>query len=241
MLESNNSLQLVHSHGGCEVCDVRSLCLPMALTQLELAQLDNMVMHRKPVDKGEFLFRSGDDFRGIFAVQSGVLKSYNLTLEGKEHVTGFYLSGELLGLDAIDSAHHPGNAVALEKAKVCVLPFDRLQDLSRRIPRLQHELARAMSREILREQHILVMLGITTAEQRMARFLLNWYRRMQDRGGARDHVDLCMSRQDIANYLGIAIETVSRQLKQLQARGIISTHSRRISIMQLACLEDLAH
>jgi CRP/FNR family transcriptional regulator len=238
-VKTKPNITLVHVKPACEDCSVRRLCLPVSLDVNEVSMIDRLVKRRKPLKKGEYLYRSGDRFSAIFAVQYGSLKTYGLTLDGKEQVTGFHLGGELLGLDAIDKNVHPCNAVALEDTEVCELPYHDLEQLEHELPNLQHEFSRIMSREILREQHMLMLLGSTSAEQRLARFLLSLYERMRERGGEAGEVRLCMTRQDIGNYLGMALETASRQMAHMQEAGIIRIENKVIKLLDLGKLRLL--
>ncbi|MGD8484464.1 MAG: fumarate/nitrate reduction transcriptional regulator Fnr [Thioalkalispiraceae bacterium] len=240
MTSSVDSLKLIHVKTACEQCRVRELCLPTSLEGLQLNLMDNLVKRVKPLRKGEYLYHTNDHFKGLYAIQSGALKTMGLTAEGREQVTGFHLTGELVGMDAVDIDQHPCNAIALEATEVCLLPFDKLEELGQKVPKLMHELARIMSREILREENALVMLGSTSAEQRLARFLLNLYKRQLARGGDEYVIKLQMTRQDIGNYLGLAFETVSRHLNYLQDHGLLEINNRRLTLLELAELELLA-
>jgi len=224
----------------CESCGVRRLCLPVSLDGKALSLMDDLVKHRAPLKKGDYLFRTGDKFKSLYAIQYGSMKSYGLTLDGKEQVTGFHLTGEVLGMDAIDEDEHHCNAVALEKTEICEIPFSALETLQHDVPGLQHDLNRIMSREIRRDQHMLLMLGSTTVEQRMARFLINLYERLQKRGASDNTLNLSMTRQDIGNYLGVAFETVSRQLAHMQDEGILSIKNRTIKLNDIERLEGIA-
>ena len=235
-----SNLKLIHVRSACEDCRVRELCLPTSLEQQDVSLIDELVVRREPLSKGDYLYRTGDKFRGIYALQYGAIKTYGVTLQGREQVTGFHLAGEVLGLDAIDEEVHPCNAVALEKTEVCQIPFDKLEQLSGDVPGLLHNVSKVMSREILREEHVLMMLGGTTAEQRLARFILNLYKRMSKREIMGSSFRLCMSRQDISNYLGLALETVSRQFTQMQEKQILDIHNRYITILQPDTLQELA-
>ena len=237
---SGPSLKLIHVKPACEECRVRELCLPTQLDKEAVGLVDDLVRRREPLNKGDYLYRTGDKFRGIYAIQYGALKTYGITMDGREQITGFHMAGEVVGLDAIDGNVHPCNAVALEKTEVCQLPFDELQNLSRNVHGLLHNLSRIMSREILREEHVLLMLGGTSAEQRIARFLLNLHKRMLERNPNTDQFRLCMSRQDISNYLGLALETVSRQFTQFQERGLLDIRNRNIRILRTEQLQEIA-
>lgn len=239
MATTSSNLKLVHVKSACEECRVRELCLPTTLEEQDVSLVDELVLRREPLNKGDYLYRTGDKFRGIYALQYGAIKTYGVTLQGREQVTGFHLAGEVLGLDAIDGEMHPCNAVALEKTEVCQIPFEKLEQLSSGMPGLLHNLSRVMSREILREEHVLMMLGGTTAEQRLVRFLLNLQQRMEKREVLGSTFRLCMSRQDISNYLGLALETVSRQFTQLQERGILDIHNRYITVLKSDELQKL--
>jgi len=240
MVTTGSNLKLIHVKSACETCRVRELCLPTSLDEQDVSLMDNLVMRRESLDKGDYLYRSRDAFKGIYALQYGAIKTYGVTLQGREQITGFHLAGEVLGLDAIDGEIHPCNAVALEKTEVCQIPFEKLEELSQGIPSLLHNLSRVMSREILREEHVLMMLGGTTAEQRIVRFILNLQQRMAKREIMGNSFRLCMSRQDISNYLGLALETVSRQFTQLQEKKILDIHNRYITVLQPEVLQQLA-
>jgi len=224
----------------CESCGVRALCLPVSLDGKALSLMDGLIKTRAPLKKGEYLFRTGDKFKSLYAIQYGSMKSYGLTVDGKEQVTGFHLTGEVLGMDAIDEDEHHCNAVALEETEICELPFTALENLQSETPGLQHDLNRIMSREIRRDHHMLLMLGSTTVEQRIGRFLINLYERMQKRGAADNTLNLSMTRQDIGNYLGMAFETVSRQLAHMQDEGILEIKNRTIHILDIQRLEIIA-
>jgi len=224
----------------CESCGVRALCLPVSLDGEALSLMDDLVKRRAPLKKGDYLFRTGDKFKSLYAIQYGSMKSYGLTVDGKEQVTGFHLTGEVLGMDAIDEDEHHCNAVALETTEVCELPFSALETLQNDVPNLQRDLNKIMSREIRRDQHMLLMLGSTTVEQRLARFILNLYERLQKRGASDNTLNLSMTRQDIGNYLGVAFETVSRQLAHMQDEGILEIKNRNIHILDVNTLEAIA-
>lgn len=235
------SLKLIHVKSACEQCRVRELCLPTSLDGMQLNLMDQLVKRIKHLKKGDYLYHTGDEFKGLYAIQSGALKTMGLTAEGREQVTGFHLGGELVGMDAVDINKHPCNAIALESTEVCLLPFDKLEELAQQIPKLMHELTRIMSREILREENTLIMLGSTSAEQRLARFLLNLYKRQLARGGDENVVKLQMTRQDIGNYLGLAFETVSRHLNHFQDDGLLTIDNRKLTLLNHSALGALAN
>lgn len=239
-MSKESSTNVIHVRPACEECGVRRLCLPVSLDGKALTLMDRLVKRRTPLKKGEYLFRSGDKFHSLFAIQYGSMKSYGITADGKEQVTGFHLAGEVLGLDAIDAEKHSCNAVALEKTEICELPYDALESLQHEVPSLQHDLSCIMSREIRHDQHMLMMIGSTTAEQRLARFLLNLRERMIKRNTPGNELQLPMTRQDIGNYLGLAFETVSRQLAHLQDIGMVSINNKTVELLDIGGLESLA-
>lgn len=229
-----------HVRPACEDCGVRRLCLPVSLDGEALTLMDRLVKRRTPLKKGDYIYRTGDKFNSLYAIQYGAVKSYGMMLDGKEQITGFHLTGEVLGLDAIDSSVHSCNTVALEKTEICELPFDALEELEQEVPSLQHDLACIMSREIRRDQGMLMMIGSTSAEQRLARFLLNLRERLLKQGFDGDQLRLPMTRQDIGNYLGLAFETVSRQLAHLQEIGMLHIENKNIRLLDIGGLENLA-
>jgi CRP/FNR family transcriptional regulator len=206
---------------------------------VDLERLGSLVHTRPPLKKGEYLYHAGTAFKGLYAIQSGSLKTYGLTMDGKEQVTGFHLNGEMVGMDAIDGGIHPCNSVALEKTEVCLIPYEDLKRIEHEIPELMVELNRIMSREIRRDGQALMMLGTLSAEQRLASFLVHLYDRMRERGAGENIIQLSMTRQDIGNYLGLAIETVSRNLSVLQDEGLIRINKRMIEILDRNSLESL--
>lgn len=240
MSNSTFNDNVFHVKPACEDCAVRRLCLPVSLNGEALTLMDRLVKRRTPLKKGDYIYRSSDKFSSLYAIQYGAVKSYGVTLDGKEQITGFHLTGEVLGLDAIDSNVHNCNAVALEKTEICELPFDALEQLERELPSLQHDLSRIMSREIRRDQSMLMMIGSTSAEQRLARFLLNLRERLLKRGFDGDQLRLPMTRQDIGNYLGLAFETVSRQLAHLQEIGMLHIDNKNIRLLDIDGLQALA-
>lgn len=214
----------------CSQCNVRELCLPVGLTQEELQQVDQLVTTRRTVRRGEPLFLNGDPFTSIYAIRTGVFKTRLTTLDGRDQVTGFQIAGELVGLDGLSSNRHACDAIALEDAEVCVIPYPRLAELALKIPGLQRHFHRLMSREIVREHGVMLLLANMRAEERIAAFLLNLVRRMQARGYSDREVVLRMTREEIGSYLGLKLETVSRTLSRMAEEGLISVKQRRVRI-----------
>ena len=215
----------------CNDCSLSPICLPLAVSVDELDELENIMRRGRPLKRGEHLFRASDPFESVFAVRSGAVKSYVLSEEGEEQVTGFYLPGEIVGMDGISTAHHMSSAKALETASVCEIPFARLEELSSRIPSLQHHFFSLMSREIQADRELHMLLGKKSADDRIAALLISLANRQQRRGLSSQRIRLPMSRYDIANYLGLAVETVSRIFTRFQQQGLLAVEGREIEIL----------
>lgn len=224
----------------CKDCKLHQLCLPLGLGNDDMDQLNNIIKRTKPYQKGEYLFQHGDQFDALFAVRSGSVKTYSQDDNGDEQITGFYLAGEMMGLDAVHEGFHPCSAIALETTSVCKIPFEHLEKLSSQVPSLQHQLLRIMSKEITEDQALLILLGQKSAEERVAAFLMNMSDRMEKRGFSAQEFNLSMSRKDIGNYLGLTIETISRTFSSLQQRDLINSQRKHIEIVNPEKLRELA-
>ncbi|KZE32802.1 fumarate/nitrate reduction transcriptional regulator Fnr [Crenobacter luteus] len=223
----------------CSNCSLRELCLPLGLNPDEMAQLDAVIRQSRKLKRGDHLFRSGEGFKSLFAVRTGFFKTTVASQDGREQVTGFHMSGELMGLDGISANLHGCDAIALEDSEVCELPFTRMEELSRDIPSLQRHFYRLMSREIVRDQNVMLLLGNMKAEERIAAFLLNLSQRLASRGFAANDFILRMSREEIGSFLGLKLETVSRTLSKLQQQGWIKVDHKHIQLVQPGELKAL--
>lgn len=215
----------------CSTCSLRELCLPIGLSAEEMRELDALITQGRPVKRGDGLYRAGEPFRSLYAVRVGFFKSSVISEDGREQVTGFHMSGELMGMDAISSDVHTCDAIALEDSEVCELPFADIEALSRNIPALQHHLYKVMSREIVRDHGVMLLLGNMKAEERLAAFLLNLSQRFALRGYSATSFHLRMTREEIGSYLGLKLETVSRILSRFQDQGLIKVQNRLIEII----------
>lgn len=224
----------------CSECSLRTLCLPAGISGDDLAQLDRVVRSRMPLDAGDALFHAGDAFEHIFVVRGGCLRTAQPADDGAEQLIGFHLPGELVGLEAISDGRHYLDAVALERTSVCAVPFTQLEQVASSVPGLQHQLLRIISREMAHEQRHLVALGRRVAEQRLAIFLFSLSQRLQAAGYPGEAFHLSMSREDIANYLGLALETVSRLFGRMAEDGVIAVERRDIRILDRVRLSELA-
>ncbi|HSW05934.1 helix-turn-helix domain-containing protein [Aquabacterium sp.] len=237
--ETPTQLSAASLQVACAKCGLHDVCLPVGLNDAEVERLDALVVKRQPVERGACLFRAGDRFEALYAVRTGFFKTRTTCEDGREHVTGFQMVGELLGLDGVGTDVHTCDAVALEDAQVCVIPFEKLEDLSREFPGLQHQVHKIMGREIVRDQGVMVLLGSMRAQARVASFLLDLARRLEMRGLSSSALVLRMTRQEIGTFLGLKLETVSRCFSKLQADGLLAVRQRRIQILDPAALRAL--
>jgi CRP/FNR family transcriptional regulator len=238
---SNPAVQVEPLKVACSGCNLRELCLPVGMSTEQIEQLDHMVSSRKAVSRGDALFRTGEPFAALYAVRTGFFKTCVGSEDGRDQVTGFQMAGELLGLDGIGTERHTCDAVALEDSQVCVIPFHQLEDLSREFSDLQRQLHRVMSREIVRDHGVMLLLGSMRAEERLAAFLLNLTQRLKSRGFSSTELILRMTREEIGSYLGLKLETVSRAFSKLQDDGALEVKQRQIRILDPAALQALVN
>jgi CRP/FNR family transcriptional regulator len=214
----------------CSTCHLRDLCLPCGLTGTETESLDRLMFARRKVAAGHTLYRPGDRFQFVYAVRSGTFKSSLTVAEGREQVTGFHMAGELMGLDGLANGVHASSATALEDTEVCAIQYSHLSELAAQSGNLQMVLARLMSREIVREHSLMVLLGSMNAEERLAAFLLNMSQRLKARGYSPSEFHLRMSRAEIGSYLGMKLETVSRTFSAFQHQGLLEVDKKHVRI-----------
>lgn len=226
-----NVVSLKQIKVACQGCSLNEICLPVGIDRQEMDKLDAIINRKRPIPRGGHLFDIGDKFEAIYSVRSGSLKTYTTSEKGEEQVTGFHLPGELVGLDAIADNRHPVAAKALETTSVCEIPFNDLDTLSCNLPGLRHQLLRVMSREIREDEHNMVILGQKSAEERLAAFLVSLSNRYRRRGFSPYQFNLSMSRGDIGNYLGLALETVSRLFTRFQNDGLIRVERKHIELL----------
>ncbi|SEP86707.1 CRP/FNR family transcriptional regulator, anaerobic regulatory protein [Ectothiorhodospira magna] len=239
-MSSTNVTNIKALKQACKTCGLRDLCLPLGVATEDLSLLEGIISRKRPLQRRDVIYQAGDPLTCLYAVRTGSVKTFVLTNDGEEQVTGFHLPGELLGLDAINDGTHPCTALALETASVCEIPFHLLEELAGRTPRLQHQLLRIMSREIQTDEHLMTLLGHRASDARLAAFLLNLSRRFGMRGFSRHEFNLTMSRCEIGNYLGLAVETVSRMLSRFQDQGLIQVQRKFIIILDVDGLREIA-
>lgn len=217
----------------CSTCHLRELCLPCGLGGTDVERLDGLMFARRRIREGQPLYREGDKFQFIYAVRSGTFKSALALKDGREQVTGFQMAGELLGLDGLANGSHASSATALEDAEICAIPYAHLSELAAGSTDLQHVISRLMSREIVREHNLMMLLGSMNAEERLAAFLLNISQRMKARGYSASEFHLRMSRAEIGSYLGMKLETVSRTFSAFQHQGLLEVDKKHVRIVDL--------
>jgi len=224
---------------GCNECSLSQLCLPIAVNQEEIDRLEDIIKQGRILNRGEYIFKQGTPFASCFAVRSGAIKTYSLSEEGEEQVNGFYLPGEIIGLDSINTNSYSCSAKALERTSVCEIPLDKLESLATQIPTLQHHFFQLMSREIQESRQLSMLLSKNTAEERIASLLLNLSSRFKRRKLSSTEFRLPMPRNDIGNYLGLAVETVSRVFTRFQNKGYITVQGREVTINDLEALQQV--
>ncbi|MDT8399889.1 MAG: fumarate/nitrate reduction transcriptional regulator Fnr [Pseudomonadales bacterium] len=233
-MSTSNSQAAPCVHGfvsaSCSDCNLKGLCLPIAMDIKDIDRLDRIIQRNRLIQGGEHLYHSDDSFTAIYAVRSGSLKTYMINAEGVEQVIGFCLPGEILGLDGVGNDAHDCHVVAMETSSICEIPFARLEELSRQIPSLQRHFFQLMGQQIKSDHQMMLTLSKKNADGRLATLLVSLSRRYSRRKLSASAMHLPMSRNDIGNFLGLTIETVSRTFSRLQKEGIIDVSGREILI-----------
>lgn len=224
----------------CAKCSSKLRCLPFGLDERGVAQLDRIIGKRHWVERNELLIRVGEPFHCLYIIHGGQFKTFRDNAHGKQHVMGFHMAGEILGMNAISNGIHDSNAMAFEDSEVCEVPFAQLQILCASIPALQQHFHRILSEEINRDQRVMRFLG-SSAEQRFATFLLDLSNRFAARGYSRYDFTVLMSREDIGNYIGLTMESVSRLMSKFRRQGWISTDGKDLHILNHAAIAALAN
>ena len=223
----------------CSNCNLRELCMPVGLSADQMDRIDEMVATRRKIKRGTALFRNGEAFTSLYAIRTGFFKTSVATEDGRDQVTGFQMAGEIIGLDGIVNDQHSCDAIALEDAEVCVMPYSKLEELSREVNALQHHVHKVMSREIVREHGVMLLLGSMRAEERLAAFLLNLVQRLHARGFSQSELVLRMTREEIGSYLGLKLETVSRTFSRFAEDGVIEVKQRHVRILDTNKLQAM--
>jgi CRP/FNR family transcriptional regulator len=224
---------------GCNQCSLGKLCLPIAVSNDDINKLESIIKQGRILDRGEHAFEQHSPFNSCFAVRSGAIKTFTLSEEGEEQVTGFYLPGEVIGLDSVSMEYYSCSASALERTSICEIPLEKLESLASELPTLQHHFFQLMSREIQDSRQLTMLLSKNTAEERIASLLLSLSARFSRRRLSGNEFRLPMPRSDIGNYLGLAVETVSRVFTRFQNQGVITVKGRDVSLHDIDALRDM--
>ncbi|MDN3651225.1 fumarate/nitrate reduction transcriptional regulator Fnr [Thalassotalea ponticola] len=224
----------------CQNCSISELCLPFSLNENEINLLDDIIQRKKPIQKNTQIFEAGEQLQTLYAIRSGTFKTFIISEQGEEQITGFHLAGDLMGFDALASNKHPSFAKALETSMVCEIPFEVLDTLSNKIPRLKSQMLNLMSDEIQCNNEMLLLLNRKNAEEKLATFLANYGRRLGNRHLSSLEFNLPMTRSEIGNYIGLTIETISRLMTRFQRDGLIKVDNKLITILDKQALFELA-
>ena len=238
-MKDNTVVDIASIRTTCQSCGLYQLCLPMGLNDGDMEKLDTVIKRRRKIERGDHLFRMREAFSMVYAIRSGSVKTYATIENGQEQVTGFHLPGELLGLNAVSTRFHTDSAIALETTSVCEIPFERLENLSGEIPGLSHHLLHVMSEEIQHDHCQLMMISKMPAEARLAKFLLSLSNHFDQRGFSATEFNLSMSRNDIANLLGLAVETVSRLFTHFHEEGLLTVERKHVVLHDIDGLMDV--
>ena len=215
--------------------------MPVDLSQDDLDRIDRVIGARRKVKRGETLYHNGEKFSNLYAIRTGFFKTCITSEDGRDQVTGFQMAGEVIGLDGIVHDHHTCDAIALEDAEICAMPFAQIEDLSREVNSLQHHVHKIMSREIVREHGVMLLLGSMRAEERLAAFLLNLAQRLHARGFSKSELVLRMTREEIGSFLGLKLETISRTFSKFVDDGIVDVKQRHVHILNTQALQEIVN
>ena len=215
--------------------------MPVDLSQDDLDRIDRVIGARRKIKRGETLYHNGEKFSNLYAIRTGFFKTCITSEDGRDQVTGFQMAGEVIGLDGIVHDHHTCDAIALEDAEICAMPFAQIEDLSREVNSLQHHVHKIMSREIVREHGVMLLLGSMRAEERLAAFLLNLAQRLHARGFSKSELVLRMTREEIGSFLGLKLETISRTFSKFVDDGIVDVKQRHVHILNTQALQEIVN
>lgn len=238
-LSIGSGIETTDHAGRCSSCTMRDICMPPGLDAHAYEKIDAVICTSKRVMRGEALYRAGTPFTNLYAVRVGSMKTVTTLADGLEQITRFDLTGDALGFDGVYNDVHTCDAIALENSVVCIIPFPLLELLCREVRVMQRHVHKMMSGEIVRESGQMLMLSTMRAEQRVAAFLLSISQRMKVRGYSASEFNLRMTREELASYLGMKIETVSRSFSRLQREALIDVHGRLVHILDMDRLKAL--
>ncbi|MDP5206957.1 fumarate/nitrate reduction transcriptional regulator Fnr [Alishewanella sp. SMS9] len=224
----------------CQDCCFSQLCLQYSISEQEMSKLDDIIQRKRPLHKGDMLFESGNELKSLYAIRTGSFKTFTLTSQGEQQITGFHLPGDVIGFDAINTEKHASYAEALETGMICEIPYQNLENLLSQLPKLRQQMMRLMSQDIQSDQQMMLLLNRKTAEQKLATFLNHLASRYGNRGFSEKAFRLSMTRSDIGNYLGLTVETISRLLSKMHKDEIIQVDGKLITILDAPSLTALS-
>jgi CRP/FNR family transcriptional regulator len=234
-------MQKENIHINCKDCGISQICLPAMLAESEISHLDSIIKRSiKPFGKGSHVYHASDEFEYLYAIRSGAFKSYVTSYTGEEQITAFHLPGEIIGFDAINIGQHNSSAVALMDSQICKIPYEMLGVLSQEITGLNKQVMRLLSKEITEDQELLLLLGQKHANEKMASLLINLSYRYKARSLSHSSFILPMSRNDLANYLGLTIETISRIFRAFKDKELIEIKGRQVYLKDMTALNNMA-
>jgi CRP/FNR family transcriptional regulator len=236
--QAPNVIPLEEAGRHCASCAVRDLCLPLGLSAGEMHRLDGLIAGHVRVRRRASLYRQGEPFSALYAIRLGTFKTVVVSEDGHEQITGYHTPAEIIGVDGICDNRYACEAIALEDSEVCVLPFHRLDALAQEVPALRATLYRLMSRKLCRHQSMMMLLGSRCAEERLVLFLLSLAERYHSLGYSASEFVLRMTREEIASYLGLQLETVSRLFSHLQEQGLLQVQGRAIKLLDSPALKQ---
>lgn len=222
----------------CQNCGFSHLCIPVSLDKKEMESLDEIIERKRPYHKTDVLTSTGEPFRSLYAVRSGSFKSYITSADGEQQITGFHLPGDIVGFDGIKENKYQSYTQALETSMVCEIPYEHVDQMSAYLPSLRRQMMKIMSDEIKQDHDLMMLLNKRTAEERIAHFLLNLSERFAARGFSPNEFNLTMTRNEIGNYLGLTVETVSRLLSRFQKESLIIVNGKLIEITNMTGLTN---
>lgn len=222
----------------CQSCSFSHLCLPVALNKTEIESLDDIIERKRPLHKHDNLVHTGDPFKSLFAVRTGSFKSFVTNADGEEQITGFHFPGDIIGFDALRDNTHQSYTQALETAMVCELPYETLDTISAQLPKLRQQIMSFMSAEIKQDHDMMMLLNKRNAEERLMYFIAHLSKRFEERGFSGSQFHLSMTRNEIGNFLGLTIETISRLLTRFQKESIIKVEGKLITILDFDKVEE---
>ncbi|MEM7053640.1 MAG: fumarate/nitrate reduction transcriptional regulator Fnr [Pseudomonadota bacterium] len=240
MSQPINLNQASRAQTSCRDCSLLDLCFAQDVAESRRDELDSIIRRQQRLDRDDHLFYAGQNLKSICVVRTGTVKTYQLSREGDEIVTGFHLPGELIGLDAIGNQRHPQFAVALEDSRFCEIPYTDFEKMLNQSSQLNQLMLKLLSADMVEMRDLMLVVSRMDARARIALFLLNLSRRLARRGQEPSRFRLAMDRRDIANYLGLTIETVSRNLSTMQKKGLLSVRGKRLHLLQPDALLEIA-